>query len=208
MGIMTLALSLFSIIPMALLLANRTFWARVIINVLDTYSGDKAKSEDEGQSVAFWGTVSEVFGNNVDDSQLPSEDNDRVQWLASVIFVFSIVCIILLIVYLACSIFLIVGAAKGRRWWLLPWIVATFLLLLAYLGGVCLSIWLFGGRVEILLLLAFAVVETAVGFYLWICIVSLFQVLSSNEWRSGSAGGDWDLKPRFSTSYNTVPTNE
>ncbi len=35
---------------------------------------------------------------------------------------------------------------------------------------------LFGGRVEILLLLAFAVVETAVGFYLWICIVSLFQV--------------------------------
>jgi hypothetical protein len=45
---------------------------------LDTYSGDKAKSEDEGQSVAFWGTVSEVFGNNVDDSQLPSEDNDRV----------------------------------------------------------------------------------------------------------------------------------
>jgi hypothetical protein len=38
------------------------------------------------------------------------------------------------------------------------------------------SFRLFGGRVEILLLLAFAVVETAVGFYLWICIVSLFQV--------------------------------
>ena len=45
---------------------------------LDTYSGDKSKSEDEGQSVAFWGTVSEVLGN-VDDSQLPPEDNDRVR---------------------------------------------------------------------------------------------------------------------------------
>ena len=36
MGIMTLALSLFSIIPMALLLANRVFWARVITQLVKT----------------------------------------------------------------------------------------------------------------------------------------------------------------------------
>jgi hypothetical protein len=34
MGIMTLALSLFSVIPMALLLANRVFWARVITHLV------------------------------------------------------------------------------------------------------------------------------------------------------------------------------
>jgi hypothetical protein len=35
MGIMTLALSLFSVIPMALLLANRVFWARVITHLVN-----------------------------------------------------------------------------------------------------------------------------------------------------------------------------
>jgi len=195
---------------MALLLANRVFWARVITHLVRKYSGQNddpdAEDDEVPHTVAFWGTVSEAFGNT-DESQLPPEDDEKVEWLASVILVFAIVCIILLVVYLVCSVCLIVGAAKGKRWWLLPWIVATFLLLLAYLGGVCLSIWLFGGRVEILLLLAFAVVETAIGFYLWICIVSLFQVLSSDEWRAGGTG-DYDLKPRFSTSYNAVPTHE
>lgn len=39
MGIMTLAMSLFSIIPMAFLLANRVFWARIITHlVLHFYS--------------------------------------------------------------------------------------------------------------------------------------------------------------------------
>jgi hypothetical protein len=34
-----------------------------------------------------------------------------------------------------------------------------------------------------------------------------FQVLSSDEWRAGGTS-DYDLKPRFSTSYNAVPTHE
>jgi len=68
-------------------------------------------------------------------------------------FVFCIVCIILLIVYFICSLCLIIGSAKGKRWWLLPWIVATFLFLLAFLGGVAISGWILGGRVEVILLL-------------------------------------------------------
>lgn len=62
---------------------------------------------------------------------------------------------------------------------MLPWIIATFLLLLSYLGGVIISIILIGSRFEILLLLGFAIVEAAIGFYLWVCIVSLFQVNNS-----------------------------
>ena len=54
--------------------------------------------------------------------------------------------------------------------------VETFLLLLAYLGGTITSIIELGYRFEILLLLGFAIVEVAIGFYLWVCIVSLFQV--------------------------------
>ena len=65
---------------------------------------------------------------------------------------------------------------QGKRWLLLPWIILTFLLLLAYLGGTITSIIELGYRFEILLLLGFAIVEVAIGFYLWVCIVSLFQV--------------------------------
>ena len=64
---------------------------------------------------------------------------------------------------------------------LLPWIIATFLGLLAYLAGVIISIILIGSRFEILLLLGFAIVEAAIGFYLWVCIVSLFQVNNSTS---------------------------
>ena len=67
---------------------------------------------------------------------------------------------------------------------MLPWIVGTFLFLLAYLGGVIVSIYLIGtSRYEILLLLGFAIVEAAIGFYLWVCIVSLFQVNNSTAVR-------------------------
>ena len=68
---------------------------------------------------------------------------------------------------------------QAKRWVMLPWIIATFLFLLAYLAGVIISIILIGRRFEILLLLGFAIVETAIGFYLWVCIVSLFQVNNS-----------------------------
>lgn len=73
---------------------------------------------------------------------------------------------------------------QAKRWLMLPWIVGTFLFLLAYLGGVIVSIYLIGtSRYEILLLLGFAIVEAAIGFYLWVCIVSLFQVNNSTAVR-------------------------
>lgn len=215
MGVMTLALSVFSIIPMAISLAHRVFLSQVVTHVVRKYSG----KDDEGnqlpeqaaakaeEPVALWGTVSSAFAN--DGRNLPPQDDEKVVWLAGVMLVFFIVAIILLLVYLVCSILLIYGAVKGRRWCLLPWIVATFLVLLAYLGGVIVSIWLFDGRLEILLLLAIAIIETAIGFYLWTCIVSLFQVLGSDDFRrAGNNDGDWQLKPRFSTTYNSVPNSD
>jgi hypothetical protein len=42
------------------------------------------------------------------------------------------------------SVLLMYGAIKGRRWFMLPWIVCTFAFLLAYLAGMCLSLWLVG----------------------------------------------------------------
>lgn len=224
MGITSLALSVFSIIPMALSLANRVFLARLGTHIVRRYSKEKemagageALGPEEGgagRDVAFWGTVSEAISyGDADVTKLPPEDDPDVQHLASVMLVFFVVCICLLAVYLVCSAALIYGACKAKRWFLMPWIVATFLFLLAYLGGVCLSIWLFGTRLEILLLLALAIVESAVGFYLWLCILSLFQILSSNEWRHGNGAGiggnsDWEMKPRFTTTYNSVPTHD
>ena len=41
---------------------------------------DEDGGEEVGpQSVAFWGTVSEAFGNT-DESQLPPEDDEQVQY--------------------------------------------------------------------------------------------------------------------------------
>ena len=68
------------------------------------------------------------------------------------------------------------GAIKGHRWVMLPWIVCTFAFLLAYLAGMCLSLWLVGLKVISLLLFFAALVEIVIGFYLWLCVISLFQV--------------------------------
>lgn len=121
---------------------------------------------------------------------------------------FFIICIVLLAIYLICSVLLIYGACKGNRWCLLPWIIATFLYMLAYLGGCVATIILFRFHIQIILLLAIAILETAIGFYLWLCIVSLFQILGSDEWRHGNGNSDWEMKPRFSTTYNSVPTHD
>jgi len=213
MGIMTLALSAFSIIPMAISFVHRVFLSQVVTHLLNEVQ--KEKEEDttglgskapEDAPPAFWGVVTTALSND-GQSNLPPEDDEKVQDLANVMFYFFIGCIILLVAYLICSVLLIIGAAKAKRWLLLPWIIATFLFLLAYLGGVIISIILIGSRFEILLLLGFAIVEAAIGFYLWVCIVSLFQILGSDEFRNGG-GGDWELKPRFTTSYNAVPTHE
>lgn len=53
--------------------------------------------------------------------------------LVKVRFTISAVCItwiVLIIVYIVCCIGLIVGAAKCRRWLLVPWMVLTILILI------------------------------------------------------------------------------
>ena len=83
------------------------------------------------------------------------------------------------------SALLMYGAIKGHRWFMLPWIVCTFAFLLAYLAGMCLSLWLVGLKVISLLLFFAALVEIVIGFYLWLCVISLFQVRLQDEfWRA------------------------
>jgi len=210
MGIMTLALSAFSIIPMAISFVHRVFLAQVVTHLLNEIAEPEKKDGNSGQpnDVAFWGVV-KLISTPDGVSQLPPEDDEKVQDLANVMYYFFIICIVLLGIYLICSVLVIIGAAKAKRWLMLPWIVGTFLFLLAYLGGVFISIYLIGtSRFEILLLLGFAIVEAAIGFYLWVCIVSLFQVLGSDEFRNGGGANDWELKPRFTTSYNAVPQHD
>ena len=207
MGIMTLALSVFSIVPAVVALVNKVFLAQIAVHFEREYNKTGEARTDRTEPVAFWGVVQNVFQSGEKD-KLPDENDPRVEWMSNVMFVFFIVCIVLLAIYLICSILLIYGACKGKRWCLLPWIIATFLFLLAYLGGCCLSMHLFGGKLEIILLLAIAIIETAIGFYLWMCIVSLFQILGSDEWRHGNGNSDWEMKPRFSTTYNSVPTHD
>lgn len=209
MGIMTLALSAFSIIPMAISFVHRVFLAQVVTHLLEELKKEPENDGNSGQpDVAFWGVV-KLISTPDGQSQLPPEDDEKVQDLANIMYYFFIICIVLLGIYLICSILVIIGAAKAKRWLMLPWIVGTFLFLLAYLGGVIISIILIGtSRFEILLLLGFAIVEAAIGFYLWVCIVSLFQVLGSDEFRNGGGANDWELKPRFTTSYNAVPQHD
>jgi len=174
MGVMTLALSAFSIVPMAISFVHREFLSQVVTHMRREFKDDEQNGGEEKQ-VAFWGVVSNALSND-GQSNLPPKDDEEVVRMTEIMFIFFLVCIGILLVYLVCSILLIFGAAKGKRWLLLPWIILTFLLLLAYLGGTITSIIELGYRFEILLLLGFAIVEVAIGFYLWVCIVSLFQV--------------------------------
>ena len=206
MGVMTLALSVFSIVPAAIAFANKIKLAQIVVHFMNSQNTTIESSDGSKEPVALWGVVTKLAKG--DTANLPPEDDRKVEYMTNVMFYFFIVCIILLAIYLICSVLLIYGACKGNRWCLLPWIVATFLYLLAYLGGCCLSIHLFGGQIQIILLLAIAIAETAIGFYLWLCIVSLFQILGSDEWRHGNGNSDWEMKPRFSTTYNSVPTHD
>ena len=61
--------------------------------------------------MAFWGVVSNTWSAE-GQSELPPEDDEKVQHLANIMFYFFIVCIVLLLVYLICSILLIYGAMK------------------------------------------------------------------------------------------------
>ena len=60
---------------------------------------------------AFWGVVQKALTPD-GQSELPPEDNEKVVDLANVMYYFFIICLILLGIYLICSIFVILGAAK------------------------------------------------------------------------------------------------
>jgi len=173
MGVMTLALSVFSIVPAAIAFANKTKLAQIVVHFINQQNQTNTNGDDE-ESAALWGVVTKLAKG--DTSKLPPADDRKVEYMAEVMYYFFIVCIILLAIYLICSILLIYGACKGNRCCLLPWIIAIF--------------------------------ETAIGFYLWLCIISLFQILGSDEWRHGNGNSDWEMKPRFSTNYNSVPTHD
>merc|ERR1711953_492811 len=66
MGFMTLVMSIFSIVPMAISLSNRDFLARVVVYMLNRYgrpSGEDEQDSDQAsfEPVEFWGTVTEVL---------------------------------------------------------------------------------------------------------------------------------------------------
>lgn len=61
--------------------------------------------------MAFWGVVSNALSND-GQSNLPPEDDEKVVDLANVMYIFFIVCIVLLLVYLVCSVLIIYGSIK------------------------------------------------------------------------------------------------
>ncbi len=63
------------------------------------------------------------------------------------------------VVYAVCSVLLMYGSFKGRRWLLLPWIICTLAFILAYFVGMCLSLWLVGIRVVSVLMFFIALVR-------------------------------------------------
>merc|ERR1711875_113288 len=197
MGVMTLALSVFSIVPMALSLNNRLYLSRVVVHMLNRYARptEEVKIEEQQspfEPMEFWGTVSEMFKKDGPD-QLPAEDDTKVTRLAAAMLIFFIVCIILLMY----------GSVRGSRWLILPWLVATFLFILAYIAGMCLSTVLFGITLLSLAFLTIAIIESCIALYLWLCVISLFQLLAD---RHGNQA--YELKPRLNTSYKGIPTDE
>ncbi len=121
MGVMTLALSVFSIIPMAVSLANRMYLARVMTHLVNEYSVPGSDDKTGLDSVTFWGSVDKALNryNNChhdrvakprcqwsqhtfvvrreegqDDNFLPQEDSPEVQWLAYAMLVFFIVSLV------------------------------------------------------------------------------------------------------------------
>ena len=56
---------------------------------------------------------------------------------------------------------LMYGSVKGSRWLILPWLVATFLFILAYIAGMILSTILFGVTLLSIAFLAIAIIEVS-----------------------------------------------
>eukprot|EP00094_Tigriopus_californicus_P006146 TCALIF_05918-PA protein Name:"Protein of unknown function" AED:0.08 eAED:0.08 QI:0/0.5/0.33/0.66/1/1/3/174/220 len=202
MGVMTLILSISSLVPMTLLLIYRLFFARVITHLVQEVSQSDDDSATD-RSFRFWEIIKEA--SNGKDENFPPEDNQQVQWLAMAMLIFFIASLIVLIIYAICSGLLIYGVYKAKKWFLLPWIVCTIALLVAYFIGMCMSLYLVGIQVISVLLFFIALIEIAIAVYLWLCMVSLFQILGSPNWQNRQ---DWELKPRFSNGYDGVSTNE
>jgi len=161
------------------------------------------EQQSQFEPMEFWGTVSEMFKKDGPE-MLPAEDDSKVTRLAAAMLIFFIVCIILLIVYLVCSLMLMYGSVRGSRWLILPWLVATFLFILAYIAGMCLSTVLFGITLLSLAFLTIALIESCIALYLWVCVISLFQHLADRQ----ASNQAWELKPRLNTSYKGIPTDE
>ncbi len=69
----------------------------------------------------------------------------------------------------------------------------------------CLSLWLVGIRVVSVLMFFIALVEVVIAFYLWVCVISLHQLLGSDQWL---AENNMEMRPKFTSKYNTVPTSD
>jgi len=205
-GVMTLGLSVFSLIPMALSLVNRVDLARVITHLHNRYV-NTTEEQRQLDSVSFWGTVLGQDAKALEDD-LPPADSERVVWLSSAMLYFFIGAIILLAIYAICSVLLIFAAAKGKpRLMLLPWLILTMFFLAVYFLGMIVTMILVGIQVLSVLLFFIALTEICIALYIWTCVLSLFQVLGSQEWRDG-ARDDWQMIPRFSTKYDGVPTQD
>jgi len=198
MGVMTLALSVFSIVPMGISLGKRLHLSQVVTHILNEYGKDSDQVQHE---LSMWGTVQDLLQNS---AQLPPEDDPKVTRLAAAMLIFFIVCIILLVVYLVCSLMLMYGSVRGSRWLILPWLVATLLFIVAYIAGMILSTILFGVNVLSLAFLAIAIIESCIALYLWLCVISLFQYLADRQ----NDNQAWELKPRLNTSYKGLPSEE
>jgi len=212
MGVMTLAMSVFSIVPMSISLTNRVYLSRVISYMLEKYgrpTGENQETQEQFDPIEFWGTASNILKTSDD---LPPEDDSRVVRLASAMLIFFIVCIILLLVYLVCSIMLMYGSAKNSRWMILPWLVATFLFIIAYIAGMILSTYLFGVSHLSIAFLSIAIIESCIALYFWLCIIARFQELADSVQNDKSNSRQIEL-PRLNTSYNHhsykgLPTDE
>ena len=66
------------------------------------------------------------------------------------------------------------GSVKGSRWLILPWLVATFLFILAYIAGMILSTILFGVTLLSIAFLAIAIIEVSSEDKYFFCPLVLY----------------------------------
>ena len=81
---------------------------------------------------------------------------------------------------------LMYGSAKNSRWLILPWLVATFLFILAYVAGMILSTHLFGVTLLSIAFLTIAIIEVGADNVQMI-EMNLFHISLVSPSTSGSA---------------------